>query len=225
MCRVRLSRLRNSTSRPSGGSNSTTVPTSPARISGAPELFSTATMSNSFSCRALVTSTIHLRVGRSENIAGDQAWHILAGSHDPGGTNHDRAIRTGVFEVDDVSAAVPVHCTDCRIAGCSSLTKSVDKQFSTFLTAPGDGAPLSSRSRIDSGRWSRRRRPPKNPPPELPARPYRRRSRRLARFRSKPGHGPAPMHDCAKSRVWGPSRDASGSSIASGEASRRRPGN
>ena len=99
MCRVRPSRLRNSTSRPSGGSSSTTVPTSPACISGSPEQFSTATMSNSCTRRASVMSAVHLRVGRSENRAGDQARHAFAGPYDPGGTSHGRAITTFLAEM------------------------------------------------------------------------------------------------------------------------------
>ena len=127
-CRVRPSRLRNSTSTPSGGSSSTTVPTSPARISGSPEPFSTATMSSSSSRRAAVTSIVHLRVCVPENIAGDQAWHAFAGPYNPCGTNHGGAIRACEFEVDHVSATVPVHLTERRIAGCGSFTKGVDQQ-------------------------------------------------------------------------------------------------
>ena len=77
MCRVRPSRLRNSTSTPSGGSSSTTVPTSPARISGSPEPSSKATMSSGASRRAVVTSFVRLQVGMSENLAGDQAGHAF----------------------------------------------------------------------------------------------------------------------------------------------------
>ena len=62
-CRVRPSGFRNSTSRPPSGSSSTTVPTSPEWTSGSPELSSTATVANSFNCRAWDTSAAHLRVG------------------------------------------------------------------------------------------------------------------------------------------------------------------
>lgn len=55
-CRVRPLGFRNSTSRPPSGSSSTTVPTSPERTSGSPELSSTATISNSFKSRAWDTS-------------------------------------------------------------------------------------------------------------------------------------------------------------------------